>query len=43
MILFDFEEGREEPVPVERNRIEVEEVKIGEMEESDMELDSFGE
>lgn len=39
----NFEEGEEEQVPVERNRIEVEEVKIGEMEESDMELDSFGE
>lgn len=38
----NFEEGEEEQVPVERNRIEVEEVKIGEMEESDMELDSFG-
>lgn len=38
----NFEEGEEEQVPVERNQIEVEEVKIGEMEESDMELDSFG-
>lgn len=38
----NFEEGEEEQVPVERNRIEVEEVKIGEVEESDMELDSFG-
>ena len=40
---LDFEEEREEPVSVERNRIEVEEVKIGEMEESNMELDSFRE
>lgn len=38
----NFEEGEEEQVPVERNLIEVEEVKIGEVEESDMELDSFG-
>lgn len=40
---LDFEEEREESVSVERNQIEVEEVKIGEMEESNMELDSFRE